>query len=172
MSPGKENFVICCIQFLLDLEATQLFGRGEEGRAGWVGQSWVWWGPRGRAGQRRGWLACPGQQGRGRRSGKGRIGAGWCGAGRTLIRCSRVGAGGPGGGALSDVGLGVPVWLDGVCRDCTRRAAAAALAEPPSSHHRSLLASKPPGGAGWAAAVRVMAAEICYCGNSNSLGLS
>ena len=67
MSPGKENFVICCIQFLLDLEATQLFGRGGE-QGGW-----------GRAG-------CGGGRGVGRGSAAG----GW------LVLASRDGAGGAG----------------------------------------------------------------------------
>ena len=60
-----------------------------------MGQSGVWWRPQGRAEAVPRGLACPGQAGRGGRSGKGLLGRGglgraWlCGGGRALSRCSR-----------------------------------------------------------------------------------
>ena len=61
--------------------------------------------------------------------------------------------GGAGGGWWrSDVGLGVAVWQDEACRDCTRRAAAATLAEvaaePPSPYSKQPSSEQPPGVAG------------------------
>ena len=64
---GEENFkfVICGSSVSLGLYANPLFGRGEKGRAGWVGRSRVWWGPRGSlrtgAGAERGEAASPGE---------------------------------------------------------------------------------------------------------------
>ena len=82
---GEENFklVICGSSVSLGLYANPLFGRGEKGRAGWVGRSRVWWGPRGSlrtgAGAERGEAASPGE-GRSGRCGAGHArhnGKGW-----------------------------------------------------------------------------------------------
>ena len=118
---GEENFkfVICGSSVSLGLYANPLFGRGEEGRAGWVGRSRVWWGPRGSlrtgAGAERGEAASPGE-GRSGRCGAGHArhnGKGWrsvmdrdgCGRGAA----GRGGAGGvvrrgPGRGGLAGWG--------------------------------------------------------------------
>ena len=66
-----------------------------------MGQSGVWWRPRSRARadsrpSREG-LACPGQQGRGERSGKGQTGRGWA-VRRRAISCSS-----PGGAAKANL---------------------------------------------------------------------